>query len=251
MKYLEHALVADEKVFLLPVSDLHLGNEHCLMSKLNSYLKWAKESGAYLILNGDLFNLDEQSKFGETDTLNYNEQLDLACELFSPFKDKILSIVEGNHEFRMRKKSFDIMHEFCMRLGLIHLFDRSGIMLKLSFGKDMHGRPVKYFVYHIHGVGGGRLPGAKVNNLNRMSESVPLCDVYIASHTHFMTGDQDIIYLPNERGHRIDEMKRTYVSSGSFLGWGGYAERGLFPATKSGSPRIRLDATRKDVHFSI
>jgi len=251
LKYIEHKLPEKEKIYLLPISDTHIGDPHFDKGKLERYLEWAKKEPVYLILNGDIFNMAEPYKLADEDVLTPNEQLDLAVEIFEPWKNKILGITEGNHERRLRRKRFDVGWEFAQRLGLSNLYDRDGIMLKITFGEDKHGRPVKYFIYATHGWGSGRMPGSKVNNLSRLSYGIPLCDVYIASHTHFMTGYQDIIVVPNERAHRVEERKRTYVSSGSFLKWGGYAERKGFSPAKLGTVRIRLDGHRRDVHISI
>lgn len=252
MKYIEYTLPEKEKIYILPISDTHIGDPHFDKGKLERYLDWAKNQPTYLILNGDIFNMGEPFKYADEDVLSPNEQLDLAVETFEPFKNRILGITEGNHERRLRKKRFDIGWEFAQRLNLSDKYDRDGILLKLSLGRDnKHGRPVKYFIYATHGWGGGRMPGSKVNNLWRISYGIPFCDVYIASHTHFAVSYSDVIFVVNERKHKVEEKKRTYVSSGSFLKWGGYAERRGFPPAKRGSIRIRLDGHRKDVHVSM
>ncbi len=66
-----------------------------------------------------------------------------------------------------------------------------------------------------------------------------------------MTVHQDRIFVPDKRNNKVEDMKRTFVSSGAFLERGGYAvQKGYSPA-KLGSPRLRLDGRKKDVHCSI
>jgi len=57
--------------------------------------------------------------------------------------------------------------------------------------------------------------------------------------------------MPDYRNKKILEIKQAFVSAGSFLKYGGYAERKGLPITKTGTPRIRFDGTRKDIHVSL
>lgn len=158
-------------------------------------------------------------------------------------------MVSGNHEHRIRKESsIDITEVIASHLGVYYAGDEA--FLKIKFGKNEKGDPVVYTVYMTHGWGAGRTPGSKVNNLQKLSDIV-LADIYIASHTHLMTAHQDIYLVPDVRTGNIHEMKRTFASSGAFLDRGGYGVQKGYPAAKLGSPRLRLDARRRDVHVSI
>ena len=66
-----------------------------------------------------------------------------------------------------------------------------------------------------------------------------------------MTAHQDSYLTPDIRTNKLNELKRTFASSGSFLRRGGYAITHGYPHSKLGSPKIILDGKRKDVHVSI
>jgi hypothetical protein len=66
-----------------------------------------------------------------------------------------------------------------------------------------------------------------------------------------MQSYSDYIFVPDTNHKKILQSKRLYVSSGSFLDWGGYAETKILNPSKTGTVRIRLDGTRKDFHASI
>lgn len=185
--------------------------------------------------------------------MNPKESLNYAAKLFEPIKERILCIVNGNHERRIYKDvGFDILETLALKLNAHYAGDECYLKIKVgkATGKKGNGLPIIYSCYVTHGWGSGRTPGSKVNNLTKLADIV-LADIYIASHTHFMTSHQDIYLVPDKSHNKLIEMKRTFVSSGAFLKRGGYAVAKGYPHSKLGSPRIRLDGTRKDCHVSI
>lgn len=239
-------------IYLIPISDLHLGDPHCNLEKFYGYQKWIEGTpNAYVLLNGDIMNTATKGSVSDVyaETIPPKEQVKLAEKLFTPIKDKILAMTSGNHERRIYKDSgYDISETLAEKIGAYYSPDE--VFLKLKFGKDAHAKPVTYTLYMTHGWGSGRTAGAKVNNLQKLSDIV-LADIYIASHTHFMTAHQDIYFVPDEHNKRVRQIKRTYVSSGAFLDRGGYGVQKGYPGAKLGSPRLRLDGRRKDCHVSI
>lgn len=171
-------------------------------------------------------------------------------KIFEPIKDRILCVLAGNHERRIEKSTgIDTSEILAAYLGAWYAGDEA--FIKLKFGRrETNRKPMTYTVYCTHGWGAGRTAGGKVNNLQKLGDIV-VVDVYIASHTHFMTVHQDMIYIPDERNNKVAPKKRTFVSSGAFLDRGGYAVQKGYPPAKIGSPRIRLEGSRRDVHCSI
>lgn len=241
-----------ECVYLLPISDMHLGDPMCNIDKFYRYREWIEQTpNAYVLLNGDIMNTAIKASVSDVygETISPGEQIKLAVKIFAPIKDRILAVVAGNHERRIYKETgVDVMEVVAVQLGAYYAGNEA--FLKLRCGKAENGKPVAYIVYATHGWAGGRTPGSKVNSLQKLGEIV-LADVYIASHTHFMTAHQDVYLVPDSRNNRIMQIKRTYVSSGAFLDRGGYAAQKGYPPAKLGSPRLRLDGRKRDVHVSI
>lgn len=238
--------------YIIPIGDIHIGDPHFNEQKLIKYLNWITETPeARIILVGDIMNTATKDSVSDSyhETMNPNEQLRYATKLFEPVKDRIIAITDGNHERRIQKStSIDTTEILAQNLGA-H-YEPDGIMLKIRFGKDKHLNKLVYTIYATHGFGGGKKPGGKANNLQSLANIV-LADCYIMAHIHWMTTFQDIYFVPDTRTNEVKEVKRTFVSSGSFVGWGGYAQWQGFPAAKLGTPRIRLDGYKKDVHVSI
>lgn len=245
-------LLKHDSIYIIPISDTHIGDKLFNEAKLVSYIEWVKDTpNARIILLGDIMNTATKESVSDSysETMSPNEQLKYAQQLFEPVKDKILAATDGNHERRVTKStSINMVEILSNHLGCYYRPD--GLFIKFRVGKQANGKPVVYTLYATHGFGGGKKPGGKANNLQSLSQIV-LSDIYCMSHVHQQMTFQDIYYVPDIRTNEVNAVKRTYVMSGSFLGWGGYAEQMGFPPSKIGTPRIRLDGTRKDVHVSI
>lgn len=242
--------------YLLPVSDMHVGDPNFDAEKFFRYRKWIEDTpNAYVILNGDILNTAIKSSVSDiyAETVSPKEALNTAERIFTPIKDRILCVVSGNHERRVYKDvGLDVSEVLAHKLGVYYAGDEAYLKIKLGSkrGHQTNGKSVIYTVYVTHGFGAGRTIGSKVNSLHKLSEIV-LADCYIFSHVHTMTAHQDIYKVPDIRANKLIDVKRTFVSSGSFLKRGGYAVTHGYPHNKLGSPRIRLDGTRHDCHVSL
>lgn len=245
-----------ESAYIIPISDMHIGDPMFDAEKFFGYRQWIQDTpNAYIVLNGDILNTAIKNSVSDiySEVLSPKEALETAVKIFTPVKDRILCIVGGNHERRIYKETgMDITEILASKLGVHYAGDECYLKIKIgkAVGKHGNGKPIIYTCYQTHGWGAGRTAGAKVNNLAKMADIV-LADIYIASHTHFMTGHQDVYMIPDKSSNKLVEVKRTYVSSGAFLKRGGYAVTKGYPHSKLGSPRIRLNGTKKDVHLSI
>lgn len=254
MKYIPVELSQDlDKAYIVPLSDLHIGDKRFNCKKLKGYLDWIKENDALIILNGDILTADIKNSIGniyETE-MKPQEQLDYAIELFKPLSDRIIGIVEGNHEARIsREVGIDVTKILATSLGRSDFYDPDSVLLHVRLGKDKFGKKIGYSIYSIHGWSNGRKAGSKLNAIQEL-RNIVVADCYIASHTHTQGAIVERIIVPDVRNRKLLEVKQTFVSAGSFLDYGGYSERRGMPVAKLGSPRIRLDGTRKDLHVSI
>ena len=238
--------------YIIPISDTHIGDPRFNEAKLQGYIDWIlSRENAFTVLNGDILDAAIEGSVGDTyeATMSTNEALKYARQLFAPLRSRILGITEGNHERRITKSTsispMDILADF-----LDVPFHKDGIFLKLRFGQGANGKPICYTAYLFHGHGGGRTIGGKANNLQRMGHIV-LADIYSMGHIHTALTYQDMIYVPDLQNNNMMERRRTYVSSGAFLSWGGYAQQQGYPPGRLGSARLRLDGRKRDVHASV
>jgi hypothetical protein len=205
---------------------------------------------AYVLLNGDILNVATKNSVSDSYTgLRPQEELDKAVELFLPIKDKLLVSTRGNHCFRTwRETGLDISKILADRLGVLYAGDEA--YLKIKLGKGTNGKPIVYCLFMQHGHKGGRTIGSKVNAIASMANTC-MADIFLYSHIHSISAHVDLFLVPDIRTNKMVEVKRTFVSTGAFLGRGGYSVSHGYPASKLGSPKIRLDGHKKDCHVSL
>lgn len=260
LKVVRHDLGKDiDSAYLIPLSDLHIGAAFDV-DKFKGYREWIlSRPTAYCVINGDVIDNSISDSVGDVyGTLRPSEQTDLAEELLKPLADegKILAWVEGNHEWRTARRTDEFPGKtLCKLLGIREVYDSDGIFMFLSVGYDRRkGKPEKnritYTGFMLHGYAGGKKMGGKVNAVADMANSV-MADFYIASHTHHKFAFPGRIVVPQIRSKSLVFQKQMFVSAGAFAEWDGYAIRQGYSPTELGSPRLRLDGTRKDLHVSI
>ena len=230
----------------MPLSDFHLGDPLFDEEKLQGYIQWIKDNkNAYTFINGDVFDCAIIDSLGNTYEANMTitQAKIKAKNMLMPIKDKIIGLTMGNHERRVwNKTGVDIGFDLAMYLGLEDKYNQKGICGNITINN------INYRYYIKHGSGGGRTQSYKMTCLQRMSEIVLNADLYIMSHVHdILTFQLQPLVIKDD----IETRKQTFVTASSYLKYGGYAEDGNYQPAKTGSPRIRLNALKKDIHVSI
>ena len=236
---------------------MHIGSRYFNEQKLRGYIKWIaeKESRRAWIL-GDIFDaiLDGSPGNMHESTCTLKEAKLLAEDIFKPIVNQIDIVVPGNHDNRIFNKTTDeIIFDLCKFLGIeskYHFGDYTGV---IRFGKQIsnHNKPVVYSFFASHGGGGATTPSGKLNRLLGLAEIVKNCDVYFMAHIHDILICKLEPFTIDSRNGQMKSITQTFVSSSSWLDYGGYALEKKYRPAKTGSPRVRLYGNRKDCHVSI
>ena len=250
MKIIKVNLSEDFKdIKVLSLSDMHIGDANCNIEAIKKVLGEIKESSnTFTILNGDLINNATKNSVSDiySEKLSPMEQIVKLCDLLEPIKDKILVIHPGNHENRTYKEDgVDITRIVAKQLGIEDRYSDTWWYLYLSVGKSIdHHRPILYTITGVHGYGGGRKSGGKINNLVEMSDKV-VADIYIMGHTHTPIMTRNSIYVPDYQHRSLVKKDKYYLMTNSFLEYGGYGEiLGFTPSTTEHQEMI-LDGRKK------
>ena len=247
-----------ERLELHVFADEHLGDENCDIKRLMQRVERVKNTPhAYCILNGDIIDNATKTSIGDTyaQDLNPMEQMQRAIELFEPIKNKILCITHGNHENRTYKhEGINLSALIAAQLDLSDRYTSGSATLFIRFGEDAgrkketngsgNIRKMCYTIYVLHGSGGARKEGSKVNRLADMASIIDT-DIYIHSHTH-------LPMIMKQAFHRIDTKNSTvmlvdklFVNTAANLNYGGYGEASAFKPASKDTPTIYLDGTKK------
>lgn len=235
----------------MPFSCLHVGSPLFAEQKFLGYRQWVLDNeNAYAFLNGDLCEAAIiGSKGNPYEAIMTVSQAKLKIkELFTPLvkAKKIIGMCGGNHEERIYKATGnDISLDMAMFLNIEDIYDAQGLCGSVKVGG------VTYSFYMKHGKGGGKKRSYKMRKMEEMGQVVKNCDLYIMAHIHdILTFQVEPIFYDTVTKKDI-RIKQTYVSSSSYMDYGGYAEDFDFEPGKTGSPRIRLNGIKKDIHVSI
>ena len=237
-----------KNIKVLALSDLHIGDSLCNLKLIKSVLEEVKNSpNTFIILNGDLMNNSIKNSVSSIydEVLSPMEAIVKLTNLLEPIKDIILFIHPGNHEWRSYKEDgIDIIRLVARQLGIEDRFSDGWWYLYLTLGMGNKQRPIMYTITGVHGYGGGRKNGGKINNLVEMSDKV-IADVYVMGHTHTPIMTRNSIFVPDYQHKCLVQKDKYYLMTNSFLEYGGYGEQyGFTPSTTEHQEMI-LDGTKK------
>jgi len=260
MKVIKIDLPRDlEQVEIHTFADEHLGDRCCDVKRLLQRIEYVKNTPtAYCILNGDIIDNATKTSIGDTyaQALNPMNQLQRAVEIFEPIKDKILCITHGNHENRTYKsEGINLSALIAGQLGLSERYTPTSALLFVRVGEFSDGRKetngsgrrrqVCYSIYTLHGSGGGRKEGGKINRLADMASIID-ADIYIHSHTHLPIIMKQAFYRIDLRNSTVGIAEKLFVNTASNLDYeGSYGEYGEYKPSSKETPVIYLNGRKK------
>jgi UDP-2,3-diacylglucosamine pyrophosphatase LpxH len=227
------------------MADLHLGARlHDKQRRKQFIEEILEEENRYLIVNGDIINnaIKHSKSDIYSEDLSPDEALEKTVEVLEPVRERILVIIDGNHEDRTyRQAGLSIMKIVAQRLGLDDLYAEPAYKLFLSFGKNQgrDNRKTCYSVYGKHGNGGARTIGGKLNYVDRMAHTTD-ADIYIHSHTHLPGAFRKAYYLSDYRNKKSTKKDRVFVNANAFLLFGDYGEKKGYPPASTVYPYLVL-----------
>ena len=244
-----------KELTIIPIADVHIGDRLSNLKLLKEVLERIKrEPNTYTIINGDLCNVALKNSKSDvySDSLSPMEQVLEATELLEGIKDKILVISTGNHEDRtVKETNIDVTRLIAKQLGIEDRYADGWWYLYLTFGEGKKDRAITYGITGLHGYGGGRKSGGKINRLEDMSQTV-IADLYIMSHTHKPISTKNCIYIPYYQSKTLSKEEMYYLMTNSFLeSDGGYAEKMGFPPSNTSITEARLNGEKKKVKIII
>lgn len=243
------------------LADLHIGDPHAdnrIIARRVEQI--ARDPQALCILNGDLLNTALRNSvsdvYGEVATPM--QQIDEACGLLLPIKDKIIGVTTGNHEARTYKSDgIDMTRLICRQIGVEQYYHPDGVLMFVRFGRrNGRGRHTTqnqaqwYSIYATHGSGGGRKEGAKAIRLADMAAIVD-ADVYIHGHTHLPMVFKQAFYRVSTQQCSAQLVDKLFVNSGAALNYGGYGQSQEYKPASLATPVIQLEAWHKNATATL
>lgn len=218
----------NKTVRLVPTSCQHFGSKRFHKRRFRQFLiEQMAIPQTYLILMGDIFDAiipADGKRFDPTDVdpgyladpNNIMGQAlnDVEKEL-SPYKDKIIGILMGNHEYEYnRRYSLNLTEMICNRLGVRNLGMSFLMWLQLQRNGDSgRGRSIKIYGHHGYG-GNARTSGGSITKYERAFMDYN-ADILLFGHDHKTWKYQRPRLDINSRGNIVDN-PLTIVCCGTF-----------------------------------
>ena len=252
MKCIKCTLGDFDEIRILPLADLHLGDIHSDARKIREYIEYIRDNdNVFTILNGDLMDAAIKSSIGDIYGANLQpmQQLEQCVKIFEPIKEKILLVLHGNHEARIyRTDGLDMTQLMCNQLMIADRYSPESALLFVRFGRSKvpgrHGRAVLYSIYCVHGSGGGRMEGGKINRLMQLGSIVD-ADIYVHSHTHLPAVVKSAYFRVCTSNNSVEKVDKLFVNTGAMLEYGGYGELQSYKPASLETPVIILDGARR------
>ena len=233
-----------EEIRIYPLGDVHIGSQEFNESQ---WKKWKKlvmdDENGYIIILGDM--MDNGLKNSKTNsyeaTMRPQEQQQWLINELRPLTEKIIGIVDGNHEYRSARDS-DIspLYNVMQIIGLDHLYRENACFIKINVGEKRADRQYAYTMVGMH--------GATKTKAQKFPYYIDGADIFISGHTH--TAEQafpmKLVIDPRNECVREVGMKRIVVPA--FLEYGGYGLKGMYqPSDNSVIPIVKLSGTEKKI----
>ena len=250
-KIISHKFPNRQDIEIWPIADVHLGAAEHDAEAWGAFCKaLTQKENAYVTIVGDLINNATRSSVSNIfqETLRPREQKKLMVQMLEPIRDKILSVVSGNHERRSGKDADDDpTYDICCKLDIETLYRENISFTKLHFGEDhiAGDRNPTYVITTTHGAGSGALTGGVVNKAERFAYVLDGADALIVAHSHkpFITAPSKIKIDPQ---HNNVYFRPFYVvNATSWMNYGGYAVQKMMAPTSIKPQIIRLCGKKK------
>lgn len=252
------AYKAGDVFTIYPLGDVHFGSVNCDVQAFDDVVAEIRENpNALWVGMGDMVesiapndkrwhaggvdekvvNLASQDRIGDV----YVEKL--AWKLRG-IADKCICYGDGNHEAAFNKHYYtNLSVRVLEEIGRPDAYTEWACLTRLSFeGKQGDRHTVRLF--SSHGWQGGRMDGAKVNEVRRLMAYVD-ADIYLQGHSHSKFVVPQTRLDANQSWTKLVAKKVYVAHTGSFLrtlqhGSVGYAERAGYPPTTLGTVKFTL-----------
>ncbi len=233
-----------ETLEIFPLSDLHYGDPSVDISAFDRFVNMILEQpNRYIINIGDNINNNTKSSVGSVydDICSPRKQKKWLVERLKPIKDRILVMMDGNHEYRSTKDVDEtISYNIADSLGIEGVYAEDEAVLKITFGKKYeNGKPRCFTLYCTHGAGAGKRPGGYINNIEMLALSID-ADIYVVGHAHKRMAYKNSFRRIDSHNNVILQRERLFVVSSSWIDFSGYAARKMLVPSAKGSVPIIL-----------
>lgn len=234
-----------ETAEILLAADIHTGSAEFDQAKWDKFEELLKKQNTFVLFAGDQCEYATRSSKSDvyTQAISPSQQKRWWIEHLKPYKDKVICIVDGNHEYNRASKDADDfpLYDIAMALGIEDRYRSEGAFVDIGVGSGGHGKGKQ--VHYVF-----RVQHQAQNNVNYgTADGFEGIDVFVSGHTH-KPADRPhgkLVYDPYNKA--ISHKDVENIVCGHFLRFGGYGERGGYRPTSQKLFSVILSGKKKSI----
>jgi len=246
------------KISLVFLGDIHRASRNCDVALLKRVYRWITRHDCLIVGMGDYseFIAPQDRRYDVNsyipDLITPDAQFKCLREEFEPFKDKIICLLDGNHDYGFyQAHHHNYVDALAYDLGTEYGTFDAVIRLEVSRQKGAGKRLID--IYAHHGWTGSRRTGGKVNKIEDLALIFPTMHLYAMGHVHLLGESPPRVMLTANKADHIVESTQRFVFTGSYLRgyvdhptkpFSGYVARRAYPPLSLGSPLIQIQPFR-------
>ena len=235
----------ENSVEILLAADIHTGSAEFDEKRWELFEELLKKPNVYVIFAGDQMEYaTRQSKSDVyTQTMPPSVQKRWWIDHLRHYRDKVLCIVDGNHEFNRAGKDADDypLYDIALALGIEDRYRSEAAFVDIGVGDGGHGKG-KQVHYVI------RVQHQAKNNVNHgTADGIEGIDVFVSGHTHKPMDKPLGKLVYDSKNKAVSQRDVENIVCGHFLKFGGYGERGGYRPTATKLYSIILSGKKKSI----
>lgn len=230
---------------VLVAADMHCGSNEFDERKWREFERLLDRENTYIIFAGDQMEMATRTSKSDvyTQTLRPAEQKRWWIDRLRGREDKIIAIVDGNHEFNRASKDADQfpLYDIAIMLGIEDRYRSEAAFVDIGVGtrRPGDGSQWRYVGYAVH---------KAQNQVNYgTADGLEGIDFFVSGHTHKPMDKPLGKLVYDTKLKAIREKSVENIVSGHFLRYGGYAQRGGMRPTSQKLYRLILSGREKDI----
>lgn len=232
-----------EQVEIFIAADIHTGSAEFDEKRWWKFEELLKQPGKYVIFAGDQCEYATRDSKSDvyTQALSPRQQKDWWIEHLKHYKDKVLCLVDGNHEFNRASKNADDfpLYDIALALGIEDRYRSEAAFVDIGVGEGGHGKGKQaHYVF--------RVQHQAKNNVNfGTAYGFEGIDVFVSGHTHKPMDKPIGKLIYDAKNKSVSQRDVENIVSGHFLRFGGYGERNGYSPTSTKLYSVILYGTRE------
>lgn len=159
------------------------------------------------------------------------------------YRDKIICLTDGNHEYNRGTKDADCypIYDIAMAIGIPERYRSEAAFVDIGVGNGGHGKGKQ--VHYVF-----RVQHQAKNNVNfGTADGIEGIDVFVSGHTHKPMDKPLGKLVYDSKNKAVSQKDVENIVCGHFLRFGGYGERGGHRPTATKLYSVILSGKKKSI----